>query len=898
MQPKQNDWKFVEELTQPASRIFSWSRSVAKKTEVDLSTGVNLILDFPDPAKLLQTAYQDLKDFFNECNIAMTGDYEIVTELEKTLTDDAFKITISESSCRISAGNREGIRRGIYHLEDLLLGTDGPFLPLGEIHQAPWIKNRISRCFFGPIKRPPLNRDELMDDVDYYPDEYLNRLAHEGVNALWLTIAFSDLCKTSITKLAPNAEKRLAKLRRTVEKCLRYGIKIYIFCIEPRAMAFDDPLLQNNPILKGAESYDGSYCFCPFSEVAQKYLYDSMSWIFTQVPSLGGMINISFGERATTCLSSDFGASCPVCSQKTPGEIIAASLKPMERGMHEVAPDAELISWLYVPLNGTGSFCAEQMMDVANKLPENVILQYNFESSGGKEQLGKYRHAGDYWLSYVGPSKIFTELNEIAHANQNAVSAKIQVGCSHEVATIPFVPVPALLYRKYREMHKLGVSSVMQCWYFGNYPGIMNKAAGLLAFEDFNTDEQSFLKRLALPDWGEHADAVVAAWTLFAEGYSHYPLSNMFQYYGPMHDGVVWPLYLFPAHKPLAPTWKLEFGISGDAIGECLRDHTIDEAIILCRTMSEKWNQGVDILKKLRSNFKDNPARLKDIGLAEALAIQFESGYNILEFYSLREQLFNSECSMQKEILYKMKAIVLDEISRSKRLTELCENDSRLGFHSEAEGYKYFPEKLEWRIEMLKNLLSEDFPTALSAITKGQLTSGLQNDAPKYVCDSNIVEECDLFRWKARSENNALVFDIECKKNGSPDHLFLAINTDNNSFPLLITVSRSGKVVPGKSNCTAKVTKHADSWSTEITIPETIIACNTKEFVRMSIIRLASFAEKEEYCAWPKNNRPSLHRLVLGAYNPQNTGLLILNKITEKTKTVKMDSVQEIMEKV
>ena len=25
----------------------------------------------------------------------------------------------------------------------------------------PWLENRISRCFFSPIKRPPFNRDEL-----------------------------------------------------------------------------------------------------------------------------------------------------------------------------------------------------------------------------------------------------------------------------------------------------------------------------------------------------------------------------------------------------------------------------------------------------------------------------------------------------------------------------------------------------------------------------------------------------------------------------------------------------------------------------------------------------------------------------------------------------------------
>lgn len=61
------------------------------------------------------------------------------------------------------------------------------FLPIGALERQPWLRNSISRCFFAPIKRPPLNRDELTD-VDYYPDAYLDRLAHEGVNGLWWMI--------------------------------------------------------------------------------------------------------------------------------------------------------------------------------------------------------------------------------------------------------------------------------------------------------------------------------------------------------------------------------------------------------------------------------------------------------------------------------------------------------------------------------------------------------------------------------------------------------------------------------------------------------------------------------------------------------------------------------------
>lgn len=40
-------------------------------------------------------------------------------------------------------------------------------------------------------------RDELMDDVDYYPEPYLDRLAHEGINGLWITVEWRNLAGTA-----------------------------------------------------------------------------------------------------------------------------------------------------------------------------------------------------------------------------------------------------------------------------------------------------------------------------------------------------------------------------------------------------------------------------------------------------------------------------------------------------------------------------------------------------------------------------------------------------------------------------------------------------------------------------------------------------------------------------
>ena len=84
---------------------------------------------------------------------------------------------------------------------------------------------------------------------------------------------------------------------------------------------------------------------------------------------------------------------------------------------------------------------------------------------------------------------------------------------------------------------------------------------------------------------------------------------------------------------------ELDFPTSGDSIGECMISFTIKEAITLCEEMVKNWKKGVDILKEISPDFADNPERLKDIGIAEALGIQFESGLNILKFYDLREQI-------------------------------------------------------------------------------------------------------------------------------------------------------------------------------------------------------------------------------------------------------------------
>jgi len=462
---------------------------------------------------------------------------------------------------------------------------------------------------------------------------------------------------------------------------------------------------------------------------------------------------------------------CPRCADAEPWEILHASLSAMERGMHDAASDAELISWLYMPetRGPRRDDVADWVYEIPAHTPGGVTLAFNFETGVRRTQCGKELVGGDYWLSTPGPSPRFERIAGAARVGGTPVCAKIQASCSHEVATVPHVPVPTLLYRKLAGMRRLGVSSTMLCWYFGNYPGLMNRGAGELSFEPFPEDEDAFLRRLAAIHWGEeHAAAVVEAWKAFGEGYENFPLTVLFQYYGPMHDGPVWPLLLKPEDAPLNPTWLLAsestrepWPPGGDRIGECILDAlSLDDAVELTRRMSAAWDRGVAILQSLAPQVAEDRERTLDIGVARALGIQFRTGHNILRFYAKREAMFRMQGEGRLAVLEELAAIVREELELNEELLTLCARDSRLGFHSEAEGYKYHPEMIRWRMRQLRHVLDGHVPELERIIRGGaplfpeytgaRPTGAVARSAP---CDDSLWRSADLaappsFRWE------------------------------------------------------------------------------------------------------------------------------------------------------
>ena len=742
---------FIEYLKAPVhtARPARFDRTTAEEGEVSVR-GIYLDHRFPDPEGLLDTVTADFSLFVSLCGIG-GGRFPIRLQKGPTPCFEAYIIEVTETGCTITAGDTEGIRRGLIYLEDEMTAREGAFLPLGRIERKPWLKSRITRGFFSPTNRPPKNGDELSDNIDYYPDEYLNRLMHDGTNGLWICTSFQQLLPSDIiTEYGVGYERRVDKLNRVIAKCRRYGVKVYVFAIEPAGLSRE--LGPKYPDMIGQETWGNfHYTMCPHSERVRQYCYEAGSRLFTLCPDLGGYISITLGERTTSCASvATKGRTCPRCAGRPQGELLAENVKNLFAGMHAVKPDAECISWTY----GHRNCQDEDILDYVRTAPEDAFLMQNFDDRGFENQLGRERQAMDYWLSYVGPSGMFEMTAKAAKKHGKRLFAKMQICCSHEIATLPYIPSPGNVYGKMKGAYRLGVEGVVECWYFGNYPCFMSKAAGDLAFCDDFTDEDAYLHRLASIIYGRGiAEPIVRAWRLFEKGYRLYPLNIMFSYYSPAHDGVVWELSLKPKNFSLPRSWLLLDKPNGDRVCESfLVGHTHEEVLTLLTSMKNYYTRAMAELATVAAYAGEELSDL--LSVSAAFLVLCKSTYNIMRFYKLRDMLGTGE-GEPRATLAKMRTLVENEMNESRKMIALCENDGRLGYHSEAEGFKFFPDKLRHRIETLRTLLETEFPEVEARIDAGlpplEYYLGIEEDCKhSYTIRDLPIEEA---AWEPISEN-------------------------------------------------------------------------------------------------------------------------------------------------
>ncbi|MGB9626425.1 MAG: alpha-amylase family protein, partial [Phycisphaerae bacterium] len=186
--------------------------------------------------------------------------------------------------------------------------------------------------------------DPLMTpELDPFPDGLLQRLADLGINGVWMHVVLRQLAPSeTFPEFGAGSETRLANLRKLVERARRYGIRIYLYVNEPRAM--QAPFFEKRPRMKGVQEGE-YYALCTSDPQVRAWITDSLAHMFSTVPDLGGVFTITASENLTNCASHYQEAQCPRCRNRKPAEIIAEVNAAIEAGVHRGNRDAKVICW-------------------------------------------------------------------------------------------------------------------------------------------------------------------------------------------------------------------------------------------------------------------------------------------------------------------------------------------------------------------------------------------------------------------------------------------------------------------------------------------------------------------------------------------------------------------------
>ena len=308
---------------------------------VDSSWG----LTYPEN-ELLSKMAEDFMRFAGEYGIVFSEKAEkcITVSLDADTDDEEYhEVHIKADGIRIVAATPFGALRGFYELEKLAEAAGGFCFEEKVMKRKTKMKTRFIYSFSG------LYTDVLECDTRIsFPDELLERYGRCGINGVWIQGVLYTLAPYPFDETKCDGwQTRLERLRDLSERALRYGIKVYIYINEPRAMP--ESFFATRPDLKGAVSRGDSYTLCSSHPEVQKYLYDAIHTICEYDPNLGGFLAITQSENLTTCYSkSAKPTECPVCAKRTPTEVTAEVVNAMADAVNDVDPKIKFFAYAWV----------------------------------------------------------------------------------------------------------------------------------------------------------------------------------------------------------------------------------------------------------------------------------------------------------------------------------------------------------------------------------------------------------------------------------------------------------------------------------------------------------------------------------------------------------------------
>lgn len=727
-----NDIAFFDDLNAPLyPQDTVWStESVAGEGEFAIDPGWRIAAPVDASGQVLMAA-EDLSAFLGEAGIVVavgaddgaTGTI-VLRQGQGDGEAESFAIHSTPGSIVIEGADDSGIMYGVFHLEELLRFRAAPIMRTGVVKRRPVLHTRILRSpmsFF--------HCRELPTVLDAYPETYLQKMAHHGFNGLWLRGMLGRMVKTKVfPEFGEEAELIQASMNELVRRAAKFGVRVYLYFNEPLAVLQDDPFWETHQHLKG-QPHESEKVFglCTSTPEVREFLREGMRTLFAKVQGLAGVLLITASEFHTHCYSH-FGTRgrpaeewktatgvegmlCERCRHRTPQEVIGELVGCISDGIHASNPDAEVICWNW----SWGMYEEDPQASVINALPPEVCVMGDFER-GGKRVTDGFDHVVDeYSLTYIGPGERFQGTAEVARAGDRRLFAKLQIGTTHEVGSVPHFPQYHKIAEKFRRLREQEATGAMECWNFGNILSHNTEVANWYSWAPFPESTDELLTKMASRDYGQAAaPAFVEAWSIFSKATDHYPFSIPLLYWGPQHFGPAYPLFFEKVDRHMPIPWLLPAEVKydtefswmdytdfGDEIANYLGGFTAEKLVSCFDNLVDEWGVGV---ARIEAVLGDVPERLRakaesEHAVCAAVLSQFTTVRNVTEFTTLRNAyLDETDMAVRRTQLARMIEIAENEVENAAACLPLIPRNPMLGFHGEAFGYDYTSAKIEAKL--------------------------------------------------------------------------------------------------------------------------------------------------------------------------------------------------------
>lgn len=597
------------------------------------------------------------------------------------------RTTVANGEIRVEAGDTAELMQALYALQDRMEELESPQLPAGLTERRTVWSPRFLYSYFA------LYGDPLFEpEADPFPDAYLEKLARAGINGVWLQGVLNTLAPSSkFPEFGKGSETRLRNLKELVRRAAEYGVKVYLYLNEPRALP--EAFFAGRPQMRGSR-FQNLYAMCTSDAAVRRWITETLGHVFRAVPELGGVFTISMSENHTNCFSHG-GAwgvpppkagDCPRCGTRASWDVLSELFIAMRDGVRQGSATAEVIHYDW-------GWPDEMVPRLVEKLPKDTRIVSISEWSVPVERGGVKSAVGEYSISVVGPGPRATRNWAAASRAGLTNLAKVQFNNTWEISAVPYIPVPQLILQHCENLRKAGVQGLMAAWTCGGYPSPNLMAAKAFYFDPPPSPAET-LERVARQRYGAGAKDAVAAWDSFSTAFLEFPY------------GVA--IYIIPVQH--GPANLVRWRPTGHKPGMILFPH--DGLKAWCgryppdvverqfAKLASLWKGGLASLEKAVALAPAGKKRNASMDLAIALTCyhHFQSVSNQVEFYRLREAGAENRARMRQ--------LVESEIALARAQFAVARDWSVIGYEA-SNHYYYTPLDLVEKVLNCRRILED-----------------------------------------------------------------------------------------------------------------------------------------------------------------------------------------------